>query len=506
MLAVFDNGAHPPCPSDFNLAEHVLAHADNDPDKIALAVLGLSGSQRISYAQLKSAVLGTGRGLLNQGLTSGDRVLMRIGNTPQFPIAYLGAIAAGLVPVPTSAQLTKAEVSKLSKLVSPKLVLAASGIACPDDLGCPTLNEGELQSFQSLPPIDFARGDPNRLAYIIFTSGTSGKPRPVMHAHRSIWARQMMHDGWYWLGNSDRLLHAGAFNWSFTLGTGLLDPWSVGATALIPDQNIPASTLPLLLKRHDATLFAGAPGVFRQILKEDKTLDLPKLRHGLCAGEKLTRAIQQKWKTATGLELHEAFGMSECSTFISASPSAPVSKSLGRPQNGRRVAIVDGHGPVEMGEIGQIAVSERDPGLMLGYLNEPEATDARFLDEWFLTGDLGSMNADFTINYEARSDDMMNAGGFRVSPLEVESVLANHLKISEVAVTDVEIKADTRVIAAFYVSEQDIEDAELEDYVSKELARYKHPRLYKRLKSLPRGANNKLSRKKLRSELENPCS
>lgn len=504
MLSIFDQGALPPCPQNFNLAEYVLGHADANPDKIALAVLNLSGSERYSYAKLKSAILGTGQGLLNLGLTSGDRVLMRLGNTLDFPIAYLGAIAVGLVPVPTSAQLTETEVRKQADMISPDLVLVGDGVACPSDISCPVLGEQELREFRQLPPADFDRGDPNRLAYILFTSGTSGKPRPVAHAHRVIWARQMMWDGWYGLTHQDRLLHAGAFNWSFTLGTGLLDPWSVGATALIPGEGITTASLPLLLKRHDATIFAGAPGVYRQMMQASPSLNLPKLRHGLCAGEKLSDTIHQAWRATTGLDLHEAFGMSECSTFISASPSFPTHGSLGRPQVGRRIAIVDKTGPVEMGSVGQIAISRDDPGLMLGYLGALEETVVRFQGEWFLTGDLGSMNEDFTINYEARSDDMMNAGGFRVSPLEVESVLAKHPKISEVAVTDIEVKQDTRVIAAFYLAERDIAEEELSAYVSQRLARYKQPRLFRRIDALPRGANNKLLRKKLKLELEKP--
>ena len=91
---------------------------------------------------------------------------------------------------------------------------------------------------RDLPPADFDMGDPDRLAYIIYTSGTSGVPRGVCHAHRAIWARQMMMQGWYGLRPEDRLLHAGAFNWTYTLGTGLMDPWTMGATALIPEAEI----------------------------------------------------------------------------------------------------------------------------------------------------------------------------------------------------------------------------------------------------------------------------
>ncbi|MEY8841347.1 AMP-binding protein, partial [Cribrihabitans sp. XS_ASV171] len=158
----------------------------------------------------------------------------------------------------------------------------------------------------------------------VYTSGTSGKPRAVAHAHRAIWARQMMVDGWYGMSAEDRLCHAGAFNWTYTLGTGLMDPWTIGATALIPEPGTDSALLASLLRENRATIFAAAPGVYRKILQTTDKLDLPHLRHGLCAGEKLSRALHQSWAAATGTELYEAYGMSECSTFISSSPTHPA--------------------------------------------------------------------------------------------------------------------------------------------------------------------------------------
>ncbi len=497
MLSVFDQGALPPCPNDFNLAQYVLQHADDTPNKTALAVLGLSGSSLWTYAELKSAVLGTGNGLLASGLKPGQRVLMRLGNTVDFPIAYLGAIAVGLVPIPTSSQLTGAEVAKIFTMVEPDGVLFDPNVDCPKDFACKYLSTDDLHDFRMLPPADFQLGDPKRLAYVLFTSGTSGKQRPVAHAHRAIWARQMMWRDWYGISASDRLLHAGAFNWSFTLGTGLLDPWSVGATSLILRDGTAVSALPDLLKQHEVSIFAAAPGVYRQILSSGQESKFPKLRHGLCAGEKLSENIRDLWQHATGLHLHEAFGMSECSTFISASPTSPMTDRLGHPQTGRRVAIVGPDGPVPIGDVGQIAISSRDPGLMLGYLNAPDETNAKFQDEWFLTGDLGAMHKDFSVSYHARADDMMNAGGFRVSPLEVEAVLQAHPEIFEVAVRDVEVKQDVRIIAAFYTSDEPISNDVLQVFVVDKLARYKQPRIYQRVDALPRGTNNKLLRKKL---------
>jgi acyl-CoA synthetase (AMP-forming)/AMP-acid ligase II len=127
MTAIFDQGPPPPCPAPFNMAAHVLSRAQDRPDKVALAVLGVSGAERWSYARLAAAVRGTGSGLLAQGLMPGDRVLMRLGNTVEFPIAYLGAIAVGLVPIPTSSQLTPPEVTGIIGTTAPRLILRGAG-------------------------------------------------------------------------------------------------------------------------------------------------------------------------------------------------------------------------------------------------------------------------------------------------------------------------------------------------------------------------------------------
>lgn len=496
MTSISETGPWPPCPQDFNLTAHVLAASDRAPDKIALAVVKPTGAQRWSYDRLRSAILGSATGLLQSGLVPGDRLLMRVGNSVEFPVAYLAAIAVGIVPIPTSSQLTEPEVQVLIDMTEPTAILHDGQTTCPASVR--VIRTDQMSEWYGLPPAPYAFGDPNRLAYIIFTSGTSGKPRAVCHAHRAIWARGMMMDGWYGLTGSDRLMHAGAFNWTYTLGTGLLDPWTKGATALIPAQGVEHAQIPLLLKRHEATIFAAAPGVYRNILKSG-SLDLPKLRHGLSAGEKLPASIRDTWYAATGTRVYEAFGMSECSTFISAAPGSPdlPPESLGWPQQGRRIAIMGDQGPVPIGTPGIIAVHRDDPGLMLGYLDQPEETAARYQGDWFLTGDMGEMTENKDILYHGRADDMMNAGGFRVSPLEVEAALLAHPDIHEVGVTDIDIKADTRVIAAYYVSDRPLDHIALEHFAAERLARYKQPRLYTRVASLPRNANNKLLRRAL---------
>ncbi|MEZ5797195.1 MAG: AMP-binding protein [Paracoccaceae bacterium] len=351
----------------FNLAAHVLARGQDNPEKIALAVLSLTGAERWSYGRLIAAVRGCGRWLLDRA-EPGDRVLIRLGNTPAYPVLYLGAIAAGLVPVATSPLLTAPEIAKMAALVGAKLVVADPDIAVPDGPVC----QADLPAWEAAAPCDWHLGDAGREGYVVFTSGTSGTPLAVRHAHRAILGRAMMHRGWEGLTAQDRLLHAGAFNWTYTMGTGLLDPWTLGATALILGPRATPEQLPLLMKRHDATILAAAPTHFRRLLRGDLP-PLPRLRHALSAGEALPPALRAEWQARTGTDIHEALGMSEISTFISGSPDRPAPPGAsGFPQPGRRIAVLDPEGrPLPPGEIGALAVSTADPGLMLGYQGHP---------------------------------------------------------------------------------------------------------------------------------------
>ncbi|MBL3583803.1 acyl--CoA ligase [Rhodovulum sulfidophilum] len=503
MHAIFDEGAPAPCPAPFNLAAYVLAPATHSPEKVALAIVGPHGAERWSYARLEAAVRGLAAGLQGMGLPEGGRVLLRLGNGVEFPIGYLAAIAAGLVPVPTSAMLTRTEIGKLAAEIEPVAILAGPNVALPDDCPAPVLDIKTQRGFYHDAPADYVLGDPDRPAYIVYTSGTSGQPRGVIHAHRAVWARQMMWEGWYGLRADDRLLHAGAFNWTYTLGTGLLDPWTIGATALIPAPGVRPDDLPLLLRRFDATLFAAAPGVYRQMLKKHPQIVLPKLRHGLSAGEKMPETTRSAWREATGTFVYEALGMSECSTFVSGSPARPAPlPASGYPQAGRRIAVLGpDNAPVARGEPGQLAISSRDPGLMLGYLKAEAETRARFDGEWFLTGDMVEMAEDGAIAYLGRGDDMLNAGGVRVSPLEVERALMEHPGIHEVAATEIAVKADTTVIAAFYTGTPQ-DEAALAAFAAERLARYKQPRLYVHLDELPKNPNGKLNRRLIRQTHE----
>ncbi|WP_309663227.1 class I adenylate-forming enzyme family protein [Tabrizicola sp.] len=490
MLSIVDTRPFPPVPSVFNLAQHVLRRGLSHPEKTALEVLYPDRTEAWTYSRLTAAILGCGGWLLARGLAPGDRVLIRLSNTAAFPILYLGAIAAGLVPVATAAALTATEITRMAALVRPRMIVATPGIALPAS-PAPVV-AADLAAWQGYPRCPFHQGDPNREAYVIFTSGTSGSPLAVRHAHRAVLARAAMHDGWEGLTEADRLLHAGAFNWTYTMGTGLIDPWTLGATALIPATGTDPAALPNLLHRAEATIFAAAPGLYRQLLRATIP-PLPHLRHGLSAGETMPASVRTAWTAATGTEVYEALGMTELSTYISSSPARPCSDgATGFVQNGRHVALLDHGTPVPRGTPGTLAIHRDDPGLTLGYGGVlPENGD------WFLTGDIAVMADNGAVTWLCRADDMMNPGGFRVAPQEVEYAMQQLQGLATCAAIEVEVAPGTRIIACYYESDQPIDATTLHDHASVHLARWKQPRSYHHLDKLPRTANGKLDRRTL---------
>ncbi len=495
MQSLIDTRPFPALPAAFNLAGHVLAAGQALPDKPALVILHPDRDEVLTYAEVTARVLGCATALLSHGLQPGDRVLMRLQNGPAFPVVFLGAIAAGLVPVATSAALTVGEITRLAKLAQPRLVVADTGTALPDH-PAPVIAP-DLAFWSTLPPILPQMGDPNREGYVVFTSGSSGQPEGVSHAHRAILARTAMHRAWEGLTPDDRLLHAGALNWTYTLGTGLLDPWTLGATALIPAAGTLPAALPTLLARSRATIFAAAPGVFRQILR-GVIPALPALRHALSAGEGLPPTLRADWQRQTGTDVHEALGMSELSTYISGAPHRPAPEgTAGYLQPGRLIACLgDDDAPVAQGSPGELAVATADPGFMRGYLGKP-APDS----PWFRTGDMVTIAVDGAITHLGRRDDLMNASGFRVSPLEVEAAFHD---LAPCAAVEVEVTPGTRIIALFYEGPCRIDAATLHQRAEIALARWKQPRHYQHIATLPRTANGKLIRRGLAALFQSP--
>ncbi|MEL6794022.1 MAG: AMP-binding protein, partial [Pseudomonadota bacterium] len=436
------------------------------------------------------------------GVTRGDRLMLRIGHSTDFPIFFLGAAALGAVPVPTSTQLSEDEARFIAEETEAKAILVSDGLALSH---APAPQVASQEAFGASLE-DFADTAADELGYIVYTSGSSGRPKGVAHAHRAAWARRMMWRGWYGLAAGDVMLHAGAFNWTYTLGAGLMDPWAVGASTLIYAGPRDPGVWPALANEFGATIFAAAPGVYRQLLKSGANLaGMSRLSHALSAGETMAAGLRAEWIARVGKPIYEALGMTECSTFISSCPDAPHrAGTAGRPQPGRKVALLPiegGDAPVPRGDAGVISVHRSDPGLMLGYWRRPEETAASMRGDWFATGDIGVMDEDGYIRFEGRGDDQMNALGYRVAPEEVEAALISHPSVTGAAAVELPVREDLSVIAAFLTCEGEAptEDA-LRARAATHLAAYKVPKIFRVLDELPRNPNGKLRRRDLIAE------
>jgi len=499
-------------PARFNMARYCLeAAARTTPDKVALIVVSdaqapVVAAEHWTYAQLAEAVQRVAAGLRQLGLEPGARIMIRMGNTSDYALLFFGAMAAGYVPLPSSAQLTGEEADFLRANSGAQVIAMSDDLVMQPPPGVIALGPADLASWRTeCAPLDYtdtAAADP---AFLVYTSGTTGQPKGVLHAQRSAWGRRPMYQGWYGIRPDDVILHAGAFNWTYTLGVGLTDPWANGATAVLYNGPRDITVWPTLLEKFRATLFAAVPGLYRQMLKYNdlRAFDLSSLRHGLTAGEALSVALLDQWRTTTGKALYEALGMSECSTYISSPPGQPIRPgSPGQAQPGRCVAILpveSGCDPLPPGEMGLLAVHRSDPGLMLGYWNRPDEEELVYRGDWFIGGDLAHFDADGYLHYHGRNDDVMNAMGYRVSPLEVEQCLSRHPAVAEAAVTEVAVREGVTVIAAFVVPRDpdEMDAAPLLAYAHEHLAAYKCPREIIFIDSLPRTANGKVRRRDL---------
>ncbi|MSQ42478.1 MAG: AMP-dependent synthetase [Dehalococcoidia bacterium] len=469
-------------------------------------------ADRWSYAEVWERVQRIARGLLAGGLVPGDRVLVRLPHSPAYAFAFFGATAAGLVPVPASPQLTDEEAAFLAEDAE------AAALICTHDLRIggfrgATLLTGDLDHLDGAGALPATRAED--AAYLIYTSGTTSRPKGVLHAHRSVYGRALMRAGWQDFRASDVTLHAGTLNWSYTLGVGLMDAWAAGAHAVLADVAGEPARWPPLIRRLGVTIFAAVPTVYRQMLKYGRPEEAgDTLRHVLCAGEPLPPALLEQWRARAGTEMYEALGMTEVSTYVSTGPATPVRPgSPGRPQPGRRVAILTLEGlpregqstrPLPPGEVGLLAVHRSDPGLMLGYWRRPEEQAAVFRGEWFIGGDLAAIDGDGYLWFHGRADDVIKAFGYRLSPVEIEQAVESFPTVAEAAVVVHRVDEQKTLVTACIVPREGaaIDEAALAAHVARHLAEYKRPHEYVVMLALPRTPNGKLRRRALADGLD----
>jgi acyl-coenzyme A synthetase/AMP-(fatty) acid ligase len=486
------------------------------------------GTVTATYGQLAARTSQFAQLLRKHGAAPGDRVLIRLPNSLDYPTAFLGAMKAGCIAVPTSTLLTPEEVLYLAKDSGAKVLvmdhpawelLAPSIGEAPEAKLALLSGKGKRLEGAAIPAIDLAPAldaitiwsaphatHANDPAYLVYTSGTTGYPKGVLHAHRAIIGREPASEYWYNFDPSgvDRILHSGKFNWTYVLGSGLMDPLYRGKTVIVHEGKNDANLWTRLIAKHQATIFIGVPTIYRQIVQKTTTTkaDVPSLRFCMSAGEHLSDDMLAAWRTRFGMDIFEAVGMSEFSYYLSQSIHRPIrAGSAGFPQPGHDIKLLNPETleAVAQGEEGMISVPLSDPGLFLRYWNQPEETAKYCHDGYFFTGDYAKIDADGYLWFLGRKDDIIKSFGYRVSPYEVERVLKSHPAVADCACVGEEIEKDKLLVVAYVIPQPGIEvtAAQLLAFGHEHLAAYKTPKRVYLARDFPRTKNGKILRREI---------
>jgi len=493
------------------------------------------GTDSISYRELSDRSDRFAQLLQNIGLDVRDRVLLCMKNSLAYPISFFGAVKSGAIAVPTSTLLSGSEVRYLAADSQAKaIVLSASmytnlvpyleslnnlrhvivtgiedtnGLEIPNGMHVYALDKELKQTDPIKEPYHSKSGEP---AYLIYTSGTTGFPKGVLHSHRSLLGRLPASKYWFDFKQNDRIMHSGKFNWTYVLGSALMDPLYHGHTVIAYEGKNDPGTWVELIQKHGCTIFIGVPTIYRQIIQKTEATkdDTPTLRHCMSAGEHLSSEMVAAWQERFGQDIFEAIGMSEVSYYISHSIYNPIRPgSAGFVQPGHKVYLLNPETLEEVGdeEEGMICVSEDDPGLFLEYWQLEEETRKARRNGYFFTGDYAKRDKDGYIWFIGRKDDIINTFGYRVSPHEVERVIKTHPKIADCVALGMNIDAAKTLVAIAVIGHEPLSEADEEDILSygqKNLARYKCPKLIYRVESFPRTKNGKVLRNDLLKELQ----
>lgn len=483
------------------------------------------GTSQITFAELATRTSRFAQLLRNLEVGTGERILIRLPNSLDYPTAFLGAMKRGAISVPTSTLLTAEEVAYLAQDSGAAVLVTdkAAWTTLKDKLqSAPNLRHvllsgpGEVEEAAGLNVLDLEVAlaaiaqweaphptqatDP---AYLVYTSGTTGYPKGVLHAHRALIGRTPASTYWFdFAPGGDRIMHSGKFNWTYVLGSGLMDPLYLGKTVIVHEGKNDANTWPQLIKKHAATIFVGVPTIYRQIVQKTTftQADVPSLRHCMSAGEHLSDEVLTLWKSRFGVDIYEAVGMSEFSYYLCQTNSRPIRPgSAGFPQPGHAIKLLNPETlqEVEPGEEGMISVPDNDPGLFLEYWNLPEETTKLRHDGWFFTGDYARYDDDGYIWFLGRKDDIIKSFGYRVSPYEIERVLKSHPAVADCASVGEELEKDKVLVVAYVIPQpgSNITPDELLAFGKEHLAAYKAPKTIYLAKDFPRTKNGKILRR-----------
>ncbi len=505
------------------LDRHVAA---GDGDRLAV----ICGDDQLTYADVQRQVWRAQHALRALDVRAGERVAMVVNDEPAFMAWFLGGLRSGVVPVPLSTMLTADDLAAIVEDAGAGVVVVSADYAghlptiaksAPEvrtavvlgdpgsggDVGLPVQAWSEYDALDEAPVASTGADSPG---FWLYSSGTTGLPKGVMHRHANLQATAETYAASVLqIGPTDRTLSVAKLFFAYGLGNSLTFPFSVGAsTVLNPGRPTPPGVAELLATQQP-TLFFAAPGFVAALLDADIPAEtFASVRCSVTAGEALPAELQRRFSERTGQPVLDGIGSTEAlHIFLSNHVDDTEPGTSGSPVKGYEVKLLDESDQLveAVDQPGYLHV--RGPSIASGYWSRTEATQAAFRGDWLRTGDVYVRTPSDHYRFLGRNSDMIKAGGIWVSPAEVEGVLVEHPDVLEAAVVGSRNESGLEIVVAFVVPKagRSIDAVALDAHCRERMAAFKRPRQVVPQTSLPKTATGKIQRYALRAQLVDPA-
>ncbi|MGA8943467.1 MAG: acyl--CoA ligase [Thermoactinomyces sp.] len=504
----------------YNMAHDIDRHANSG--KEAIRWLNADGVRKsLTYSELKDWSDSLAKAMVEMGLKKGDRVMILLPRLPEAYISYMACLKAGLVVMPGSEMLRPGDIAYRLRHAGAIAVIAyhqladrveeaerqANPLRVKIILGSNRAGWIPFHDLKGIASTPLPQTKEDDMAFLSYTSGTTGNPKGVIHHHS--WAiahQQTTTEHWLDIRPGDVVWATASPGWAKWIWSPFMSTLGAGATAFVYHGAFDAKKYLQLLENEKISVLCCTPTEYRIMAKQDGLAELKlHLRSAVSAGEPLNREVISIFQKYFNLKVRDGYGQTENTLLVATLKNMKEKPgSMGKPTPGNIVAILDEDGyEVAQGEVGHIAVHRSSPALFKGYYNDPERTKQAFIGDWYLTGDRAKRDEDGYFWFEGRSDDIIISSGYTIGPFEVEDALVKHPAVKECAVVASPDEIRGSIVKAFVIlkePEQAGDDLvqELQEHVKNLTAPYKYPREIEFVRDLPKTASGKIRRVELR--------
>lgn len=515
-------------PMQYNLVEEFEKYAVQK-NKLALIWRNETGeTKQVTYEELIHGANKIGNALIKEGLKQGDTILIMVPRLIEAYMIYIGALKAGLVVIPSSEMLRKKDIEyriahgEVKAIVSyAPYVGQFEGIEALSTIRTFVVGDDPIDGWISIKEklqteSDILVAAPTKrddMAFLSYTSGTTGNPKGVVHTHGWAFAHlRTSAPNWLAIEENDVVWATASPGWQKWIWSPFLATLGSGATGFVYFGRFEPNTYLALLSEYNINVLCCTPTEYRLMAKVEnlETYQLPALHSAVSAGEPLNREVIDTFRHHFGVSVRDGYGQTENTLLVGALKGMEIRPgSMGKPTPGNKVQIVDEDGqPVGIGEVGDIAVHVSTPALFKHYYKDAERTAMQFRGDYYITGDKAKMDEDGYFWFEGRGDDIIISSGYTIGPFEVEDALVKHPYVRECAVVASPDEVRGHVVKAFIVLQENIAENEelillLQNHVKELTAPYKYPRKIQFVNELPKTTSGKIRRIELRKrELE----